>query len=81
MRAQILSYSRTRGVFAGMSLNGTTIRQDRDANARFYGIPFRTRQIVFERLGGSPEPRCGMARRAGQARRREVLKGPKGNSF
>jgi lipid-binding SYLF domain-containing protein len=56
MRAQILSYSRTRGVFAGMSLNGTTIRQDRDANARFFGIPYGTRQIVFDRLGGAPEP-------------------------
>lgn len=56
MRAQILSYSRARGLFAGVTLNGATIRQDRDANERFYGTPFRTSQIVFDGLGGSPEP-------------------------
>jgi lipid-binding SYLF domain-containing protein len=56
MRAKILSYSRTRGVFAGITLNGSTISQDTDANGRFYGKPYTTRQIVFDRLGGTPEP-------------------------
>ncbi|MGH9349053.1 MAG: lipid-binding SYLF domain-containing protein [Vicinamibacterales bacterium] len=56
MRAQILSYSRARGLFAGVTINGSTIRQDKDANRRFYGKPYETRQIVFERLGGAPEP-------------------------
>jgi lipid-binding SYLF domain-containing protein len=56
MRAKILSYSRTRGAFAGVSINGSTIRQDRDANERFYGTAYRTSQIVFDRLGGAPEP-------------------------
>ena len=56
MRAQILSYSRSRGLFAGVTLNGSTIRQDRDANDRFYGMGYRTGQIVFEGLGGSPDP-------------------------
>ena len=56
MRAQILSYSRTRGLFAGITVNGSTIRQDRDANERFYGTAFRTGQIIFDRLGGAPEP-------------------------
>ena len=56
MRAQILSYSRTRGLFAGVSLNGTTIQQDRDANDRFYGMGYRTGQIVFDGLGGEPAP-------------------------
>ena len=56
MRAQILSYSRTRGLFAGVTINGSTIRQDRDANDRFYGMGYRTGQIVFEGLGGSPSP-------------------------
>jgi lipid-binding SYLF domain-containing protein len=55
MRAQILSYSRTRGLFAGVTLNGSTIKQDRDANERFYGTAYRTGQIVFDGLGGSPE--------------------------
>jgi lipid-binding SYLF domain-containing protein len=69
LRAQILSYSRTRGLFAGVTLNGSTIRQDRDANERFYGIAYRTRAIAIERLGGSPEPsgdwRAALARHAG----------------
>lgn len=51
MRAQILSYSRSRGLFAGVTLNGSTIRQDRDANERFYGIAYRTGQIVFDGMG------------------------------
>ena len=55
MRAQILSYSRTRGLFAGVTLNGATIRQDRDANERFYGTAYRTGQIVFDGMGGSPD--------------------------
>ena len=54
MRAQILSYSRARGLFAGITLNGATIRQDRDANERFYGTAYRTGQIVFEGLAGAP---------------------------
>lgn len=69
LRAQILSYSRTRGLFAGVTLNGSTIRQDRDANERFYGIAYRTSQIVTQRLGGSPEPsaewRAALAKHAG----------------
>jgi lipid-binding SYLF domain-containing protein len=56
MRAKILSYSRTRGLFAGATINGATIRQDRDANDRFYGIGYRTGQIVFEGRGGAPAP-------------------------
>lgn len=56
MRAQILSYSRSRGLFAGITLAGSTIRQDRDANERFYGYPYRTPQIVFEGRGGAREP-------------------------
>ena len=55
MRAQILSYSRSRGLFAGVTLNGSTIRQDRDANERFYGTAYRSGQIVFEGMGGSPD--------------------------
>jgi lipid-binding SYLF domain-containing protein len=55
LRAQILSYSRSRGLFAGVTLNGSTIRQDRDANERLYGTAFRTGQIVFDGMGGSPE--------------------------
>jgi len=56
MRAKILSYSRSRGLFAGVTLNGASVKQDRDANERFYGQPYRTSQIIIERLGGAPDP-------------------------
>jgi len=56
MRAKILSYSRARGLFAGVTINGGTIKQDRDANERFYRRAYRTKEIVFERLGGAPPP-------------------------
>ena len=44
MRAEILTYSRARGIFAGLTLNGASVRQDRDSTRDFYGrmIPFRT---------------------------------------
>jgi lipid-binding SYLF domain-containing protein len=51
MRAQILSYSRSRGLFAGVTINGATINQDRDANERFYGMGYRTGQIIFDGMG------------------------------
>ncbi len=56
LRAEILSYSRTRGLFAGVTLKGSAIREDTDANNRFYGRPYHTRDIIFANLGGSPEP-------------------------
>lgn len=56
LRAQILSYSRARGVFAGITINGSTVRQDLDANQRFYGKRLDTKQIVFEKASGTPAP-------------------------
>ena len=56
LSAQILSYSRARGVFAGVTINGSTIRQDVDANERFYGSRLETRRVVFEGAGGNREP-------------------------
>jgi len=56
LRAQILSYSRARGLFAGVTINGSTIRQDVDANQRFYGKRLTTKQIVFDTQAGSPDP-------------------------
>jgi SH3 domain-containing YSC84-like protein 1 len=47
MRAEILSYSRTRGLFAGVSLEGSTLRPDDDATADVYGHKFTARQIVI----------------------------------
>lgn len=46
MTAEILSWSRTRGVFAGVSLQGATLRQDLEDNAALYGRKLRNREIV-----------------------------------
>jgi len=46
MTAQILSYSRARGLFAGVSLNGTSITEDDDANLRYYGRAVHNREIT-----------------------------------
>src|SRR5271170_4004042 len=46
MRAEILSYSRSRGLFAGISLEGTTLRPDNDASADVYGHPMKAADIV-----------------------------------
>jgi lipid-binding SYLF domain-containing protein len=56
LRAQILSYSRARGLFAGVTINGSTIRSDRDANERFYGKRLETGEIVFDGAAGAPPP-------------------------
>lgn len=53
MRAEILSYSRARGVFAGISLEGSTLRPDNDANKRLYGKEINAESIV---LKGAAKP-------------------------
>jgi lipid-binding SYLF domain-containing protein len=46
MHAEILSYSRSRGAFAGIALNGATLRPDDDSNTELYGRKLTNRQIV-----------------------------------
>jgi lipid-binding SYLF domain-containing protein len=46
MRAEILSYSRSRGLFAGVSLEGSTIRPDDDASEQVYGHAIKAKEIV-----------------------------------
>src|SRR6185312_5072440 len=46
MQAEILSYSRSRGLFAGVSLEGSTLRPDRDGNALVYGGEIAPRELV-----------------------------------
>ena len=46
LRAEILSYSRSRGLFAGISLEGSTLRPDDDASADVYGHPIKANDIV-----------------------------------
>jgi lipid-binding SYLF domain-containing protein len=48
MRSEILSYSRARGVFAGISLEGSTLRPDNDANRNLYGRSVTAAQIIKE---------------------------------
>jgi lipid-binding SYLF domain-containing protein len=47
MRAEILSYSRSRGLFAGISLEGSTLRPDNKANTRIYGRKIKARAILL----------------------------------
>jgi len=47
MRAEVLSYSRSRGLFAGVSLEGSTLRPDGDAQARIYGQGVSAKEIVI----------------------------------
>jgi len=53
MHAEILSWSRTRGVFAGIALQGATLRPDDDWNKELYGKSMSNRDIV---LGNTPSP-------------------------
>lgn len=50
MQAKILSYSRSRGVFAGISLQGATLRPDNDANAELYGREVAPEDVVSGRV-------------------------------
>ena len=47
LRAEILSYSRSRGLFAGISLEGSTLRPDNDGNERLYGKGVSAKDIVI----------------------------------
>ena len=54
MRAEILSYSRSRGLFAGVSLEGSTLRPDNRANEKLYGKKLSAREIVRQSKVGAP---------------------------
>ena len=54
MRAEILSYSRSRGLFAGISLEGSTLRSDGSANRKLYGRSLTAKEIVREGKAGVP---------------------------
>ena len=57
LRAEILSYSRARGLFAGISLEGSSLRPDNDANEKLYGKKLTATRIIRE--GGVPVPPSG----------------------
>ena len=54
LRAEILSYSRARGLFAGISLSGSTLRPDNAANKKLYGKEISARDIVFNHGVAAP---------------------------
>jgi SH3 domain-containing YSC84-like protein 1 len=56
LRAEVLSYSRSRGLFAGVSLNGSTVRPDNDANERVYGKKVSAEAIIFRGAVAVPPP-------------------------
>ena len=55
LRAEMLSYSRSRGVFAGISLEGSTLRPDNDANRKLYGKDASAAEIITESKVEAPE--------------------------
>lgn len=63
LQAQILSYSRSRGLFAGATVNGSVIKEDVDANTRFYEKTLSSEDIVFDRAGTAP-PSASMLKNA-----------------
>jgi SH3 domain-containing YSC84-like protein 1 len=56
MSAEILSYSRNKGLFAGVSLEGSTLRSDGSANEKLYGSKLSAKDII--RLGKVKNPEC-----------------------
>lgn len=54
MGAEILTYSRSRGLFAGVSLKGSTLRQDSGANEDLYGQKLSAREIVLQGKAKAP---------------------------
>jgi lipid-binding SYLF domain-containing protein len=54
MKAEVLSYSRSRGLFAGISLEGSTLRSDGGANENLYGRKLSAKEIVREHKVGTP---------------------------
>lgn len=55
IRAEILSYSRSRGLFAGISLEGSTLRPDNNGNKSLYGKEIKADSIVFDKAVPTPD--------------------------
>jgi SH3 domain-containing YSC84-like protein 1 len=67
MRSEMLSYSRSRGVFAGVSLEGSTLRPDEDANHRLYGSDASAAKIITEPKSDTPPAGKALVSRLQQA--------------
>jgi lipid-binding SYLF domain-containing protein len=55
LSCQILSYSRTRGLFAGASLSGAVVKQDRDDNEKLYGRKVTAKEILIDGTVRTPQ--------------------------
>ena len=55
LHAEILSYSRTRGLFAGASLDGAVVKQDKDDNEKLYGRKVSAKEILIEGTVSTPQ--------------------------
>ena len=55
LRAEILSYSRSRGLYAGLTLQGSSIQEDRKANRAFYGTDISPKDILAGKAAAVPE--------------------------
>ena len=69
MRAQVLRYSRTRGVFAGLELNGAAVKQDKDSTREFYNhmVPLQDLAERDDRSAGRSVSIPGDAVEVGEA--------------
>ena len=56
LRAEVLTYSRARGLFAGVSLAGSTVRPDNGANEKLYGKKIQATDIIFKGAAAVPPP-------------------------
>ncbi len=60
MRAEVLSYSRAKGLFAGISLEGSTLRPDGEANEKLYGKQINAKDIVINGTVKPPASAAGL---------------------
>jgi lipid-binding SYLF domain-containing protein len=79
MHAEILSWSRSQGLFAGLALEGATLRQDLDDNATLYGKKLENRQIVTTRVR-TPKAAAKLIALLNQHSARERTSAPSGSS-
>ena len=76
LRAEILSYSRSRGLFAGVSLEGSTLRADNGANKNLYGKEVSASDIVFKKAVPVPDSAKGLLATLQKASRKTRASNP-----
>lgn len=72
LRAEIISYSRSRGVFAGVTLNGAVMNQDKDANKEMYKRDISAREILLENKVKSPAQAAALLKLLGRYSPKQV---------